>query len=239
MPKLQPIRSNNLVAASYDPQTKVAIVQFKNDVFYQYSGVSPAVWAGFEATFNTKASSGNYLAKNIKSLPFERLTKEQAVSPDPKTAKVETPPKKAEPTTKAGTLAKAEALAKSDFTPVPATKEVTRTVPEPKPKPAAGQKGTKRQAKSVKKAVTTTVKTEVVEFAQPAEVVVGRFYEISPLEGPRVYGELIDSQGKTQTVAIWGAGRLTDKIGSFDFTAQPVREIDRTMAFELTTHAQF
>jgi hypothetical protein len=66
-----PIKSSNLIAASYDGVSKCQ-VQFKNGT-YEYEGVTPETWKQFSATFQSAESSGSYFNQNIKSLPFVKV----------------------------------------------------------------------------------------------------------------------------------------------------------------------
>lgn len=68
----KPINSSNLVAAAYDPETKLTQVEFKNGV-YQYEGLNADEFAQFEATFQTKDSSGGFFHDKIKKLPFVKV----------------------------------------------------------------------------------------------------------------------------------------------------------------------
>jgi hypothetical protein len=65
------IKSSNLVAARHDGKDKCQ-VQFKNGT-YEYEGVSPEMYAQFEATFQTEESSGKFFQKNIRPLKFKKL----------------------------------------------------------------------------------------------------------------------------------------------------------------------
>ena len=70
-PNFLPIKSSNLIAASYDGVSKCQI-QFKNGT-YEYEGVTPEIWKRFQATFQSGESSGEFFSQNIKSLPFVKV----------------------------------------------------------------------------------------------------------------------------------------------------------------------
>lgn len=67
----KPIKSSNLLEASYDGSDKLQI-RFKNGL-YEYEGVKPETYKDFEATFQTEASSGQFFAKNIRPLKYRKV----------------------------------------------------------------------------------------------------------------------------------------------------------------------
>jgi hypothetical protein len=125
-------------------------------------------------------------------------------------------------------------------------KTPTKAAPAVKVKPAAAPGllgGKKPTAKPVKRAkrVAKPVKFKVrvpktldpsQEIPQPAEVVVGRFYELKPESG-RVYGELIAVDGGHQAIETMVNGKPSS-IRTFKFADQPVREISRELCYELS-----
>jgi hypothetical protein len=71
----EPIKSSNLEAATYDPQTKTATVKFKNGGTYQYSNVPPDLYANWQKTFQADASSGKFFQQHIKGFPCQKVSK--------------------------------------------------------------------------------------------------------------------------------------------------------------------
>lgn len=69
---MKPIKSSNLQGASYDAENQTLQVQFKNGI-YEYSDVSPELYANFEATFDTDESSGKFFNQFIKQKPYKKL----------------------------------------------------------------------------------------------------------------------------------------------------------------------
>jgi hypothetical protein len=75
MSNFKPIVSSNLAAAAYDPATQQLVVRFKNGTAYRYQGVSPKLFADFEATFDGRdgRSAGGFFAKQIRFLTNEKI----------------------------------------------------------------------------------------------------------------------------------------------------------------------
>lgn len=70
---MKQIKSSNLIAADYNPETKTCDVEFKNGT-YRYHGLEPEKWNAFESTFQSDTdSSGKFFNQNIKPLKVEKL----------------------------------------------------------------------------------------------------------------------------------------------------------------------
>ena len=70
--EFQTIESSNLDSAAYDGADKCQ-VKFKSGGVYEYSGVKPETWKEFEATFQTKDSSGKFFRTHIQKPEFKKL----------------------------------------------------------------------------------------------------------------------------------------------------------------------
>ena len=88
----------------------------------------------------------------------------------------------------------------------------------------------------VKKTRTATVTLDKVydEIPQPAEVVLGRYYEITYPDGGRVVGRLVGVEGDLQSICPWKAGKPTHEPIKTFFRNRPVREIDRETCHDLS-----
>lgn len=71
----KPINSSNLEAASYDAETEILHVKFKNAATYRYFKVTPELYRNFEKTFDGENgnSAGRFFHQNIRHLPNEKL----------------------------------------------------------------------------------------------------------------------------------------------------------------------
>lgn len=75
MSEFKPIKSNNLEAACYDPQTNILIVKFKNGTSYQYPNFPADVYRQFEERFDGAdgKSAGQFFSAYIRHLPNEKV----------------------------------------------------------------------------------------------------------------------------------------------------------------------
>jgi hypothetical protein len=74
-------------------------------------------------------------------------------------------------------------------------------------------------------------------YLQPAEVIVGRFYEVSPkmIDEQKIIGELVENEGNVQTIQVWQNGKPVDEmLERVFFGNRDVREISRETCFELS-----
>lgn len=71
---LTPVKSNQVAAIGYSPETKTLAVTFSRGLgsVYHYRGVEPETHAAFVAS----DSIGTYFGKHIKPLPFEKYAPE-------------------------------------------------------------------------------------------------------------------------------------------------------------------
>lgn len=58
-----PMKSSNIAAIAYDPDTKTLEVEFTNGNRYQYEGVSPATFAAFQSA----PSAGTFFHANVRA----------------------------------------------------------------------------------------------------------------------------------------------------------------------------
>lgn len=70
--KFHPIQSSFLKEAWYDGRS-VAHVTFKSGGTWEYKGLKPEIWEGWEPTFQTDESSGKYFRTHIQKLQFTKL----------------------------------------------------------------------------------------------------------------------------------------------------------------------
>lgn len=71
---------------------------------------------------------------------------------------------------------------------------------------------------------------------QAAEVVIGRYYEVTYKDGKKIVGQLVEIEGgNIQFIEPWieGKAMIGDKVKT-NFTTRDVREISREAAFELS-----
>ena len=68
--KRLPVRSSNIRAIGFDPETRTLEVEFHNGGVYQYSGVPESIYQGLVRA----ASKGSYLHNHIKGkYPFRQV----------------------------------------------------------------------------------------------------------------------------------------------------------------------
>lgn len=73
MSELNIKNSSNLQKATYDDETKILIVEFKNGSSYRYFNVPKTLWDQFAKTVNEDGSAGKFLNAHIRSLPNEKV----------------------------------------------------------------------------------------------------------------------------------------------------------------------
>ena len=67
--QLQPVKSSNIKAVGYHPESKTLRVQFANDAVHEYANVEPHE---HQALVNAP-SIGSHFHKNIRARPSKRL----------------------------------------------------------------------------------------------------------------------------------------------------------------------
>ena len=65
--------SSNLVAADFNAENKVLIVEFKGGTKYSYPNFPPELYAEFEKTFDGSSSGGKFFNAQIRNMPCEKL----------------------------------------------------------------------------------------------------------------------------------------------------------------------
>jgi hypothetical protein len=70
MLEMTPLRSSNIAACGYDPETRVLRVEFTGGATYEYAGVDPSAYEGLVGA----DSAGEYFHRHIRNLyPTRRL----------------------------------------------------------------------------------------------------------------------------------------------------------------------
>lgn len=72
MIQFEPIKSTNLLEASFNANEKKMLVRFRGGGLYEYD-VTPEEYAEFAKTFQTEESSGKHFHKNFRTRAFRKV----------------------------------------------------------------------------------------------------------------------------------------------------------------------